>query len=403
VRLASLRLEPSAEDEADVKQILGDIRKDIVEHKTTFADAATTWSEDPSAKQGGDLGFFDRQRMVAAFADVAFALPIGEVSEPVRTQFGLHLITVTDEKLSTPAKRGEKPERTEVRASHILLRVHPSQTTLVSLRERADAALQDAPTSGIEAAAQRHGLQFATTPAFQESMNLPGVQNSISAARFAFANPPGTLSPVYQTDEAVYFFEVAERLPEGTRTLDEVRTQVIGALQREARAQKAAQALAPPGRDPGRRRLRAGGQGDGSQLRQGRQLHLPPEHRRCGLRHRLRQSGPRAVPGPDAARRAHPARRLHREAAVEVAVRRGVVQAEARRDRAVAAVQPPATDPGRVDLEPEGQREDRRPAFGGHALVRQRRQADRLPTRETVPATFRPRRLILLCGAEIAP
>jgi peptidyl-prolyl cis-trans isomerase D len=245
VRLASLRLEPSAEDEADVKQILADIRKEIVGHTTTFADAATTWSEDPSAKDGGDLGFFDRQRMVAAFADVAFALPIGEVSEPVRTQFGLHLITVTDEKLSTPAKRGEKPTRSEVRASHILLNVRPSQSTLVSLRERADAALQDASTSGIEAAAQRHGLQFATTPAFQESFNIPGVANSMSGARFAFANPPGTLSPVYQTDESVYFFEVAERLPEGTRTLDEVRTLVIGSLQREARAQKAAQALAP--------------------------------------------------------------------------------------------------------------------------------------------------------------
>ncbi|HTL99410.1 MAG TPA: peptidylprolyl isomerase, partial [Holophagaceae bacterium] len=64
-----------------------------------FAKTAEQVSEDPSAKgRGGDLGWFDASKMVKDFSDAAFKLKVGEISEPVKTQFGYHLIQVEDTK-----------------------------------------------------------------------------------------------------------------------------------------------------------------------------------------------------------------------------------------------------------------------------------------------------------------
>lgn len=69
---------------------------EIVENKTDFETAAQSFSLCPSGQVGGDLGFFGKGMMVKPFEDAAFALDIDELSQPVETQFGWHLIKVTD-------------------------------------------------------------------------------------------------------------------------------------------------------------------------------------------------------------------------------------------------------------------------------------------------------------------
>lgn len=64
----------------------------------SFEAAAKEYSSCPSAEQGGDLGFFTRGRMVPEFEEAAFQMDKGEISGPVKTQFGYHLIQVTDKK-----------------------------------------------------------------------------------------------------------------------------------------------------------------------------------------------------------------------------------------------------------------------------------------------------------------
>lgn len=64
-----------------------------------FAKLAKELSEEPGAKEsGGDLDFFSKDKMVPEFADAAFAAKVGSISDPVKTQFGYHIIKVTDKK-----------------------------------------------------------------------------------------------------------------------------------------------------------------------------------------------------------------------------------------------------------------------------------------------------------------
>jgi peptidyl-prolyl cis-trans isomerase C len=101
-----LRMPPNA-PAADVqaaREKLADLRAQIVAKKVEFADAAKKHSQCPSAPNGGDIGTFPRKWVVdEAFAKAAFALKPGDISEVVQTEYGLHIIKVTERKPGQPS------------------------------------------------------------------------------------------------------------------------------------------------------------------------------------------------------------------------------------------------------------------------------------------------------------
>lgn len=90
VRAAHI-LVPTYDEAVNVKQ-------QIESGKITFAQAAEKYSKCPSGRNGGDLGYFTKGQMVPEFDKAAFTLPVDKVSDPVKTQFGYHLIEVLDRK-----------------------------------------------------------------------------------------------------------------------------------------------------------------------------------------------------------------------------------------------------------------------------------------------------------------
>ena len=87
-----------------------------------FAELAKANSACPSSAKGGDLGEFTHGQMVKEFDEVAFKLPVNKVSDPVKTQFGYHLVMVTKKVPAVEAKDGKPAEPEKVQASHILLK-----------------------------------------------------------------------------------------------------------------------------------------------------------------------------------------------------------------------------------------------------------------------------------------
>ncbi len=74
--------------------------KRLMDGKEEFADIAKAVSKDPGA-EGGDLGWFTKDRMVPEFAEAAFKLDVGQVSDPVKTPFGWHIIEILDKREKT--------------------------------------------------------------------------------------------------------------------------------------------------------------------------------------------------------------------------------------------------------------------------------------------------------------
>ncbi len=99
----------------DSEEKAASLREKIAAGEISFADAARAESTCPSREQGGDLGVFGRGQMVKEFDEAVFAMEPGELSQPVRTQFGWHLILLAeknaDSELSFEEVREELKDR----------------------------------------------------------------------------------------------------------------------------------------------------------------------------------------------------------------------------------------------------------------------------------------------------
>jgi peptidyl-prolyl cis-trans isomerase D len=205
---------PSPEDEEEIKQRLLEIKEEVAKGED-FADVAPDYSEDfASAKNGGDLGWFKKGVMVPEFDQVAFSLEPGEISDPVKTQFGWHLIKVEE-------KKGQGEDE-EIKARHILLQVAPSEATIAKLKDQADDFVDKASQSSFTKTADDQNLVILETGWFSQGGAIKNLGRNVQVNEFSFANDQGQVSDVIETAKAFYVFQIIGKRPAGISPLEEV-------------------------------------------------------------------------------------------------------------------------------------------------------------------------------------
>jgi len=214
---------PTAADTADAREQAESIRGLLADGED-FAELATQESSDEgSASQGGSLGTFPRGRMVAAFDSAVWAAPIGEVTEPVQTSFGWHLIRV-DERWPDSAS-----------ASHILIPVERTDASEIALLTLADSL--EALSEGMElsAAGTALGLASDTVDLNEDFPFASGAGRIGEGMDWALEEAEiGEASPVFETSEAFYALQLISKEPAGILPL----TEASSVIEQRIRTQK---------------------------------------------------------------------------------------------------------------------------------------------------------------------
>jgi len=192
-----------------------------------FEDLAMKFSQDPgSAMRGGDLGWFGKGRMVKSFEDAAFRAKAGQIVGPVKTQFGYHVVKVTDR-----SKR-------EVRIADLDIPIQASPQTRNTMFQRAQDFQYLAKESGFEEAASQLGFTVLETPPFSGGNAIPGVGTSELLSKFAMNGKVGDVSDVVSLSNGYGVFIIAEAKQAGIRPLDEVRDIVKPRVVREKKMER---------------------------------------------------------------------------------------------------------------------------------------------------------------------
>jgi peptidyl-prolyl cis-trans isomerase C len=126
------------DNEAEAKKIAGRLKAG-----EDFAKVAAETSKDPGSKaEGGDLGWFTKERMVPDFATAAFAMKPGQISDPVKTQFGWHVIKVEEKRMKPQPTFDELKEQID---QHLIRKAQ--QDLILKLRAEAKVDRKDAPAT----------------------------------------------------------------------------------------------------------------------------------------------------------------------------------------------------------------------------------------------------------------
>ena len=184
-----------------------------------FAALAKQYSEGPTKTKGGDLGTFRREAMVKPFADKAFSMKAGDISDPVRTRFGWHIIKV--EKIN-PAKTLSLDE-----ASEDIEKTLKTERSKNLAYDEADS-VYDATFEGqnLVDIAQERNLKLLTTKLFSQKSPPKEIKDAARFASAAFGLPVEEVSDIQEFSDGYYLIEVIEKMPSKIPELKAVEERV---------------------------------------------------------------------------------------------------------------------------------------------------------------------------------
>ena len=219
IRASHILLTTAGKDEAAVRAQAEDLLKQV-RAGADFAALATKFSEDEGSKvNGGDLDYFSRGRMVPEFEAAAFALPPGQVSDVVKSQFGFHIIKVVDKKPAVTRTFDEVRPQIEEQLK--------AQRTDQQLTARATelAGRIDDP-SDLDTVAREQGLMVTETEFFGREDPVPGLGAAPQVALAAFGLADNAVSAPIASPRGPVFVTVTQKREPRTPELDEVKDRV---------------------------------------------------------------------------------------------------------------------------------------------------------------------------------
>ncbi len=201
------------------------IKQEILAGKD-FNAAAKEYSDDPSAKSnGGDLGYFSAFQMVAPFEDTAYQTPVGQISEPVRTRFGFHLIKVND----------VRENKGEVKVAHIMKMFPKNVTSMERARLKAEIdSIHVALKNGANFAEmakkysddKRTSSQGGEMPWLSTNRLIP----EFSKAAFALKNNGDFSEPI----ESAYGYHIIEKIDtRPIKSFEELKNQIESRIKKD--------------------------------------------------------------------------------------------------------------------------------------------------------------------------
>lgn len=215
---------------AEVERVKAEAEKLLQEAKkkgADFAELAQQHSQDPAAANGGDLGYFTRDRMVPSFADAAFALKAGEISELVRTPYGFHIIKVED----------VRPERTiplEEVSSEIELTLKKEKARDIGYKEARNFADAVYAQGDIRKAASAGKVELMETKQWLKQTDpIPGVSASPQIMQDLFKLTDKAVSEVMEVPEGFLVVQVEEIKEPEVPAFQEVKARLEEAYKNE--------------------------------------------------------------------------------------------------------------------------------------------------------------------------
>jgi len=194
-----------------------------------FATVAQQHSEDTAtAAKGGDLGYFPRGQMVQQFEAVAFALPVGQLSELVRSPFGWHILRVEDKREATMKPLAEVEQEIGDK-----IREDKARDAAAAFVDDLLSTLEAHPQQFMDLA-QQHGLEVVTTPLIAATGQVEGLTDVPDLVKRAFALPELGVDTLQGKDGTSYVFQAAAIHPATIQEFSAVQERVA----QELRGQK---------------------------------------------------------------------------------------------------------------------------------------------------------------------
>ena len=219
VRAVVLDKTPTPQDTLAMAEIAAELRQEILDG-ADFEDMLLRPGVDAGS---GDLGWFTRESMPPEFSDAAFAAPPGELTEPVRTSFGYHLIEVQDQ------------AEDSIQARHILVRFARSEESELDLLTLADSLEALGESRTLQEAALNLNLAVETVYLSTDFPFIAGAGQIGEGSDWAFEEAlVGDVSVVFETRQAFYMLELVELREEGAISLADA----TGSIEQAVRAEK---------------------------------------------------------------------------------------------------------------------------------------------------------------------